>query len=122
MITQEDINTYIKLYDVIDEIGLKIFKYIDSNYPILLMYIGCLEYSYFSIINDNFYIAYKDQYEDERSLEQYKIPLEYILNNTWKEYIDNQYQEKLTKMKKYEDDEREKRRKQYEQLKKEFGD
>lgn len=119
---KEKIKTYIKLNDEFEDLAIEIGNYLDKC-P--LLWDGCYDaFEKFELDNKNFSVYFYDSHYDLYDVSSFSIPVERIINGTWKDYIDEKNEEKQQKryetqlkLQKKEEDER---RKLYEELKREF--
>lgn len=112
-----------KIYDetcnVINSLCRKIWAYIYDNYAEYLKYGKRSEFDNWDLECDFLCIEYFQNYY-EFDTELFHIPLSVIYNDTWKEFIDNHFNKIKAEEVDREAKEKEKRRKLYEELKKEF--
>lgn len=126
-VTKEILDGYLNGFDAIEELVEEIFKYIKSNYQEYLDFerYSCLDE--WKLDKDSLSMKYYDYGYD---LYEYcwfdDIPIDVILNDTWKEFIDEHFnkliREKESKKAASEAKEKEKRKQLYEELKQEFED
>lgn len=117
----EIFKNYTESKKAINKLAREIWDYIDKNYK------EYLEYGKYSrlgewMFKDNhlsisYFRTYGDFVEDEWI---HGISLEMIENDTWKEFIDEIFNQKSDELKREEEFEKEERRKMYEELKQEF--
>lgn len=126
-VTKEILDGYLNGFDAIDELVKEIFIYIKSNYQEYLEFgrHSCLER--WELDEDELSIKYYDHGYDLYEYRWFEdIPVDTLLNNTWKEFIDKHFnkliREKEAKKAASEAREKEIRKKMFEKLKQEFED
>lgn len=117
---KDKLQTYAKLHDEIDNLCHIIMDYY-FQFPLLAKSMHNSDYyDSFRVEDNKLYIICYDLYHENRM--SIIIPLDKMDN--WKEYIQRleakKQEEKQRKLSEYEDKEKEKRRKLYNQLKQEF--
>lgn len=90
---EEKIKKYLDVEHELDKLSDEIYEYIFSNHGILLEKDSSKHCCDFWIALEHFAIQYYyDDYEETNTI---FIPLEYIYNNTWKEYIQELEKQKI---------------------------
>lgn len=116
------IQTYIRLNDEFEDLSRKIGNYLDTKPAI---WDSCYDaFEKFEIDDNKFIIYFYDSHYDLYDCCSFGIPLSRIIDDTWKEYIDEEEDKKLQKrydeMVKTQKRAEDERRKLYEELKEEF--
>lgn len=125
-ITKEILDGYLNGLDTIDKLVCEIFKYVKSNYQEYLAFGKYSRLDEWKLDENKLSIKYYDHGYD---LYDYcwffkDIPVDILLNDTWKEFIDEHFNNLMRKKEANkaasEAREKEQRQKLYEELKKEF--
>lgn len=124
MVTKEEYQSYILIREKLEDLAYDIIKYTKTNYPKLLEF---EEHSGLDdiIVKDNeFIIKYYDTSYDLYECNNIAIPFEHIINNTWKNYVEDLEDERLMKyvkqLNKDKEEERERELKLLKELKEKY--
>lgn len=124
MITKEDIKKYIDIEKQLDDLAYNIFNYIYNNYIQLLEFEKHSSYDDYKIENDKLIMKYYDSNYDLYEYNHIGIPLKYIYNDSWKEYVEDLEDERIMKyvkqLKKDEEDTKERELKLLKELKEKY--
>lgn len=111
---KQEFETFLKVYNKIDDIVDDIVEYLGKNFWT----------EKWSIYGDEICIYYGYTCYGESNYETICIPIDYIINGTWKKYLKEEEERKNKELEEKErlrlENEKEKRKKMYEELKKEF--
>lgn len=120
---EEIFNNYLESKDAIEKLVREIWNYIYDNYK------DYLEYKSYSGFDDwdldNNYLSikyYRRCYDLIDTTWIDDIPLYTIYNNTWKEFVDKIFKQKIEEEEREKESEKNERKKLYEKLKQEFED
>lgn len=124
-VTKEILDGYLNGLDTIDELVHEIFKYVKSNYQEYLEFGKYSRLDEWKLDENKLSIKYYDRGYDLYDYCWLKdIPVENLLNDTWKEFIDEHFNNLMRKKEANkaasEAREKEQRQKLYEELKQEF--
>ena len=125
-LNKETLTSYLKTVNILNVLAEEIFDYIKSNYEEYLEYGRYSSLDKWELDEDGMIIKYYDYGYDLYISSSKTIPTDALLNNTWKEFIDD-YFNKLKAEKEANKavsaaKEKENRKKLFEELKQEFGD
>lgn len=111
---KQEFETFLQVYRKIDDIVDDIVEYLGKNFWT----------EKWSICENEIFIYYGYQCYGESIYECESIPIDNIINGTWKEYLKEKEERKKRELEEKErlrlESEKDKRKKMYEELKKEF--
>lgn len=91
------IEQYLKLQNEIEDLADNIFDYVYQNFIELLEFGRYSTAEDFSVEKRGITIKYYDQGYDLYETNNLFIPIEYIINDTWKEYIQGLEEKRINK-------------------------
>lgn len=94
---KEKIEQYLKLQNEIEDLADNIFDYVKQNFIELLEFDRYSTAEDFSVEKDGIRIKYYDQGYDLYETNSLFIPIEHIINNTWKDYFQGLEDERINK-------------------------
>lgn len=90
MITKDDIDSYNRVYNLLNSLSHTIWNFIYENVPIFLEWGKESDIYDFSVNNDKLCIQYINEHaQDDSDTAWLYVPMEHIYNDTWKDYLTN---------------------------------